>query len=363
MMDGLKAIADLFLAGKKTGKVEPIGEGLINDTYKVILEGESSPSYVLQRINHHVFEDVELLQDNIVKVTRHIRQKLLERGVGDPERKVLEVIPLGDGPRTFYRDPDTSSYWRMLRFIDGVTHQSVDAYHSELCGEAFGAFQSMLSDFPLQIGETIPRFHDMEFRLEQFKEALEKDPRGRAAEVRDMIQELLDKAERYCTLERLHRSGMLPKRICHCDTKVNNMLFDKDGKVLLVIDLDTVMPSFVSSDFGDFLRTAASSIREDDPNVENLEFRKDVFEAFSRGYLRSASHFLTDMEKEILSLSVGLFPYMQCVRFLTDYIQGDTYYKIQYPEHNLIRSRNQLHLLRKVESLEDYIRSFIEGLV
>ena len=186
----------------------------------------------------------------------------------------------------------------------------------------------------------------MELRARQLHEAVSADKAGRMAhpEVRSILADLLRYEDQMCKAERLHREGRLPKRICHCDTKVNNMLFDDDGNVLCVIDLDTVMPSFVFSDFGDFLRTAANTVAEDDPAVEKVTFRMDIFEAFAKGYLEGAGSFLTPIEIENLPYAACLFPYMQAVRFFADYINGDSYYKITYPEHNLVRTRNQVAL-------------------
>ena len=180
------------------------------------------------------------------------------------------------------------------------------------------------------------------------------------SEVADIVAELEAHADEMCKAERMGRAGELPKRICHCDTKVNNMMFDEDGRVLCVIDLDTVMPSFVFSDYGDFLRTGANAVAEDDPHIDKVAFRRDIFEAFTRGYLESA-RFLTPVERDNLPYAVALFPYMQCVRFLTDYINGDTYYKIGYPEHNLVRTRNQLQLFRTVYDQQAYMQDFIRN--
>lgn len=162
-----------------------------------------------------------------------------------------------------------------------------------------------------------------------------------------------------CKAERLHREGKLPKRVCHCDTKVDNMMFDKDGNVLCVIDLDTVMPNFVFSDFGDFLRSAANTSVEDEKDLSKVNFNMDIFKAFSRGYIESAGVFLTPVEVENLPYAAKLFPYMQAVRFLTDYINGDTYYKIAYPEHNLVRTRAQFKLLQSVEAHEQEMKDYI----
>ena len=329
-------------------KVEPLGNGLINDTYKVTTAEADKPDYVLQRINHAIFQDVDLLQHNIEVVTAHIRQKLVESGTTDINRKVLRFIPTASG-KTYYFDG--TSYWRLMVFIPRAqTFETVNAAYSYDAGKAFGHFQAMLADLPEQLGETIPNFHNMEFRLQQLHEAVEADAAGRVKEMQPYLDEIERRAAYMCQAEQLYREGRLPKRICHCDTKVNNMMFDENGEVLCVIDLDTVMPSFIFSDYGDFLRTAANTAAEDEPDLSKIGFNTEIYEAFSSGYLESASTFLTPLEKDLLPYAVALFPYMQCVRFLADYLNGDTYYKIQYPEHNLVRTRAQFRLLQCVEA-------------
>lgn len=217
----------------------------------------------------------------------------------------------------------------------------------------------MLVDIDADLKESIPDFHNMEFRLRQLREAVAADPVGRVAEVKPILDELEKRADEMTKAERLHREGKLPKRICHCDTKVNNMMFDDEGNILCVIDLDTVMPSFIFSDYGDFLRTGANPLAEDDPDIDRVEFDMDIFKAFTEGYLSSAGGFLTPVEVEHLPYAVALFPYMQAVRFLTDYINGDTYYKIKYPSHNLVRTRNQFRLLLSVEAHTPEMKRFI----
>ncbi|MDO4185962.1 MAG: aminoglycoside phosphotransferase family protein [Bacteroidales bacterium] len=329
-------------------KVEPLGNGLINDTYKVTTAEADKPDYVLQRINHAIFQDVDLLQHNIEVVTAHIRQKLEESGTTDIDRKVLRFIPTASG-KTYYFDG--TSYWRVMVFIPRAqTFETVNAAYSYDAGKAFGHFQAMLADLPEQLSETIPNFHNMEFRLQQLHEAVQADAAGRVKEMQPYLDEIERRAAYMCQAEQLYREGRLPKRICHCDTKVNNMMFDENGEVLCVIDLDTVMPSFIFSDYGDFLRTAANTAAEDEPDLSKIGFNTEIYEAFSSGYLESASTFLTPLEKDLLPYAVALFPYMQCVRFLADYLNGDTYYKIQYPEHNLVRTRAQFRLLQCVEA-------------
>ena len=305
---------------KEIREIEPIQSGLINRTYRIVTEG--ADDYILQCINHLVFTDVELLQHNIECVTEHIRAKLLERGEQDVERKVLRFLPTPEG-KTYYFDG--GHYWRVC--------------------------------LPEKLGETIPDFHNMEFRMTQLREAVSLDKAKRRAKMQALIDEIEQDADGMCRAERLYREGKLPKRICHCDTKVSNMLFDAEGRVLCIIDLDTVMPSFVFSDFGDFLRTAACTAPEDEPDVAKVHFNMDIFRAFAKGYLESAMSFLTPLEIEMLPYAVRLFPYMQAVRFLTDYL--DSYYQIQYAEHNYVRTLAQYRLYQEVCKAEPEIQAFI----
>lgn len=328
-------------------KIVPIGNGHINDTFKAV-DSRTGRAYILQRINHNVFRDVDLLQRNIEKVTEHIRTKLSAHGETEIDRKVVTLVKVAGSDKTYVKDGD--SYWRVMLMIeDAVTRESVTPENARHAGMAFGRFQEMLSDMEVEIGESIPDFHNMELRLRQLDEAVTADVAGRLDGVRDLVDELRKRADRGCLAERLYREGKLPKRICHCDTKINNMLFDRDGKVLCVIDLDTVMPSFVFSDFGDFLRTGANKGDEDDRELSRVEFDMDIYRAFREGYLESAGGFLTETEIANLPYAAERFAYMQTVRFLTDYLNGDTYYHISYSDHNLVRARAQFKLLESIE--------------
>ena len=348
-------VAQFNIEGNVT-EVKPLGNGLINTTYKVVTEG-AAPDYVLQHVNNAIFPDVEMLMGNIVAVTGHIRAKYEVAGVDDIARKVLSFVQAKDG-KYFYFDGE--KYWRVMVFIpDTISQSAVTPESSYIVGETFGNFQAMLADIPVQLGETITDFHNMEFRLWQLREAVKENKVGRLAEVQWLVDELEKRAEVMCKGEQLHREGKLAKRICHCDTKVDNILFDQDGKVLCVIDLDTVMPNFIFSDFGDFLRSAANTGKEDDKDLDNVNFNMDIFKAFTEGYLKSARCFLTPLEIENLPYAAALFPYMQTVRFLADYINGDTYYKTQYAEHNLVRSKAQFKLLQSVEAATPAMQAFI----
>ena len=358
----LKDIVAKFAIRGNVSEIKPLGEGLINDTYKVKTAEADQPDYVLQRVNDAVFPDVDMVMRNIDAVTTHIRRKLEEKSETDIDRKVLTFIPLKDDSKKLYAKVE-GKYWRIMIFIpDAITKQAVNPESSRAAGKAFGNFQAMLADIPVQLGETIKDFHNMEFRLRQLREVIAADPVGRVSEpqVQHMLKEIDARAEEMCKAERMGREGILPKRVCHCDTKVNNMMFDKNDNVLCVIDLDTVMPNFIFSDYGDFLRTGANVVAEDCPDMDKVQFNVEIFKAFTEGYLSSASSFLTPVEIENLPYAVKLFPYMQCVRFLWDYLSGDKYWKCQYPEHNFVRANNQLHLLLSIEAHEEEMNAFIK---
>ena len=353
-------IVSRFATEGTVADIRPLGNGLINDTYKVSTKEADAPDYVLQRVNTTVFTDVDMLMDNIAAVTRHIRKKLEAANVTDIDRKVLRFIA-ADGGKLYHREAD-GTVWRMMVFIPNAkTHEAVTPEYSYFAGNAFGHFEDMLVDIPEKLGEVIPDFHNMEFRMKQLREVIEKNPAGRVGE--DAVKQLLDligkDAEEMCKAERMGREGKLPKRVCHCDTKVNNMMFDEEGHVLCVIDLDTVMPSFVFSDYGDFLRSAANTTAEDDPDMSHVAFNEEIFKAFTRGYIEGA-RFLTPVETENLPYAVALFPFMQSVRFLWDYLSGDHYWKCKYPQHNLDRARNQMRLYQCVREHDDMMREYIK---
>ena len=356
----LKEILSLFAIQGAIGEIKPLGEGLINDTYLVKTLEDECPNYVLQRVNEQVFPDVDMVMRNIEAVTKHIRKKLESQGQDDIERRVLQFVPLRQDNKLYA--VVNGKYWRVMVFIpNAITKQAVNAESSRAAGLAFGQFQSMLADLPVQLGETIKDFHNMEFRLKQLRDVLANDPTGRSSEprVKEMLAIIDDRAEEMCKAERMGREGILPKRVCHCATKVNNMMFDDQDNVLCVIDLDTVMPNFIFSDYGDFLRTGANFVAEDCPDMDKVGFNMEIFKAFTEGYLQGAGSFLLPIEKENLPYAVALFPYMQCVRFLWDYISGDKYWKCKYPDHNFDRANNQLHLFLSVESHYEEMKKFI----
>lgn len=344
--DKLKEVVFQFVNKNDATEVKPLGAGHINDSYKV---KSGDKEYVLQRVNHNIFKDVPELQNNIDRVTTHIREKLEERKISDIDRKVLTLIPTHGG-ELYYKDED-GNYWRLMDFIkDSKSYDTINPELAYRAGLAFGNFQKMLADLPGKpLFETIPNFHNMEFRLEEFRDAVKNDKAGRLSKVSSLVKEIESRAEEMTKPERMNREGILPKRTNHCDTKVNNILFDSNDQVLCVVDLDTVMPGYVLSDFGDFMRTGANTGEEDDTNLDNVSIDLDIFAGYTKGYLENAASFLSQVEIENLAFGAKLLTYMQTVRFLTDYLNGDTYYKTKHKEHNLERTLAQFKLLTSME--------------
>ena len=346
----LTEIAGQFDIQGIVSSVKPLGAGHINDSYKVLTESPATPDYVLQRINHYIFKNVDALQNNILRVTEHIRNKLVAAGVEHVENRVLRLAPAKNG-KLYYNDAD-GNYWRILYFIP-ESHSYDEGITPELAlyaGRAFGDFQAMLADLPGEpLVETIPNFHNMESRLATFRQAVKDNKAGRLSKTQYMVDEMEKRADDMCKAERLHREGLLPKRINHCDTKVNNVLFDASNQVLCVVDLDTVMPGYVLSDFGDFMRTGANTGKEDDPDLSRISIDMKIFEAYTKGYLEKAKSFLLPVEMENLAFGAKLLTYMQTVRFFADYLDGDLYYKIHSPEHNWQRTVAQFKLLQGME--------------
>ncbi|NLI71365.1 MAG: aminoglycoside phosphotransferase family protein [Bacteroidales bacterium] len=355
----MEKIIKQFQIKSEPGTIKPLKIGFINDSFIIESKEPNGEWYFLQKINHNVFEDVEGLQKNISIVTDHLRKKLAERGVTDLHKRVLQLVPTKDD-KLFYQDKE-GNYWRVYVFIKGTkSYNDITPELAYKAGLAFGDFQSMLSDLPLDdMIETIPNFHNMEFRLEEFREAVKNNVAGRLEKVQWMVDELENRADEMCIPERLHREGKLPKRINHCDTKVNNMLFDENDEPVCIVDLDTVMPGYVLSDFGDFMRTAANTGAEDDENLENISVDFDIYTAYTKGYLEMAKDFLTPTELGNLAFGAKLLSYMQTVRFFTDYLNGDTYYRITSPEHNWQRTLAQFQLLKEQEENYDKMQKIV----
>lgn len=348
---------------KDVKSITLFGNGLINASYKVETQNGDRKSYLLQKINHNIFKDVEGLSDNIQKITDHIRKKLIKNGESEIDRKVL--TPIGSQcNKAFYKD-DEGNYWRMFLFIDDTKsfEQMKDAKQAAIAGKAFGQFHKLLSDYKGEpLCEVLPGFHNTPMRIDNLKKCVEQNPVGRLEQVKEEVDFLLSKAPEYSKIVEMGSQGILPERIVHQDTKFNNVLLDKDDNILCVIDLDTVMPGYVCIDVGDAIRTGANTAKEDEKDLDKVSFRLDIFEGFIKGFVAETNSFLTKEELETLAFGPKLLTYEQAVRFLHDYIDGDNYYKTEYADHNLVRARTQIKLLKcmdeKYEQMEKMVKQF-----
>lgn len=328
----------------------PYGNGHINDTYLVPTE----PPVILQRINTDVFSSPADVMENILAVTAHLRKKIIAAG-GNPERETLTVIPTVDG-KPFYTDAEGNAF-RMYAFIQGA--QSFDSADSpELfaaSAHAFGKFQNMLADFPAdRLHEVIPNFHNTADRLRQFREALQKDAVGRAASVQREIDFVLSHADCVNRINDAIADGSVPLRVTHNDTKLNNVMLDSaTKKPVCVIDLDTVMPGSLLYDVGDALRFGASTGAEDETDLSKISFDLTYYEAFIRAFLEETQDTVTPRERELLPFSALLMTLECGMRFLTDYLNGDIYFRIHRPHHNLDRCRTQFKLVADIEQKLD----------
>lgn len=338
----------------------PFGSGHINDTFKITTDDPQQSLYLLQRVNHHIFQDIDALMNNIETVCQHLKTKMAHLGESEVLKRTMTIVRTKSG-NTFYKDND-GSYWRVFLLIpDTRSYDILETPEQAFSGGlAFGQFQKQLSDLdPKALVEILPNFHNVEFRLANLRAAIEQDPVDRVKEVKEQLDYIFDREDAMTRILKMGRAGHLPLRITHNDTKFNNVLLDKDDQVQCVIDLDTVMPGYVAYDFGDAIRTIINSAAEDESDLSKVTLNIPLYQAFTTGYLSEAKEFLTDAEIESLGYATHLLPYMQAVRFLTDYIAGDTYYKIGYPEHNLVRTRSQLKLVDELEKNNDILQEIL----
>ena len=336
---------------------EKIKVGNVNQTYKVTYRwGDGSlKSYIVQRVNTYAFRRPEELMHNADLITEHIRAKKQE-GVALHFHHTRE--------RKTYVYDEEGGFWRLTNYIPSVTYsESKNVEVLRRTGEAFGAFQRKLADFPVTgLYETIPNFHNTPKRLETLFADAERDPLGRAAEVREELAYIASVRGEAETLTRLYEAGKLPLRVTHNDTKINNVLFNKDtDEALVIVDLDTVMPGLVGHDFGDGVRFAANRVAEDCPHAEEAECDPERFRAFTEGFLSQTADLLTEAERGTLALSVFDITVELASRFLDDYIVGDKYFNIDYPTHNLVRARCQIALAKDVHQKLPEMQAFIAG--
>ena len=347
------AIAREFALEGEVLSADPYGSGHINDTFKVDVRPGAGPRrYVLQRINHHVFRRPDELMANVERVCAHAYAKLKHSGLPDADRRTLRLIPTRSG-RAWHVDA-AGNRWRCYHFIEGATGHDIvrSPEQAYAAAKAFGAFQALLADLPgSRLHETIPDFHHTPSRFARFQEALAKDAHGRAALAVPEIAFALARAHEVGTVVDALRDGSLPERVTHNDTKLNNVLLDDDTQEgVCVIDLDTVMPGSVLYDFGDLVRTSTSPAAEDETDLSLVRMQLPMFDALVRGYLASAGGFLTPKEKGLLPFAGKLITFEIGLRFLTDWLEGDTYFKIKRPTHNLDRARTQFKLVESIEA-------------
>lgn len=343
----LISIAQNFQLESEVTAVENLGDGFINDTF-IVKTGEGNPKYILQRKNKRIFSPIPAMMENIRKVCDHIKKKV-ELAGGDPMREAMTVIPARDGKLYFLDEED--EYWAVCLFIDDTIAYNA-AETPELAyagGRGIGKFQSLVADLKEPLTDILPGFHNIHYRFKQWDEVLKKDPVGRKTKVTEEINWIESRRDEMLKYWELVENGTIPTRISHNDTKINNILFDKQGEVLCVIDLDTVLSSTVLNDFGDAIRFYTNTGLEDDTILENVSMDMEIFKAFTRGYIEEAKSFLTPKELEYLAFSAKYITFEQVLRFLMDYIDGDNYYKTKSPEHNLVRTRAQYKLLQSIE--------------
>lgn len=334
-------------------QAEPFGQGHIHDTYlaRLRLPDGVDSRCILQQVNTAIFRDPEGLMENIAQVTGHLRAKILAEG-GDPRRETLSLFPAVDG-KVFWRSP-RGDFWRAVAFIDRTYTETVASGPASLyqAARAYGRFQRRLADFPAgRLHVTLPNFHNTPLRFEAFLAALQRDAHNRATNARPEIDLALQRAGEAGFLHERFVRGELPERVAHNDTKVDNVLFDeKSGEGVCVIDLDTVMPGLGILDFGDLVRSGATHAAEDEPDLSKITLDLERFSAIAQGFLEETRSSLTPTELAALPWAARVITFEQGLRFLTDFLNGDTYYKTRHPGHNLERCRTQFKLLRDMEA-------------
>ncbi len=357
MNQDLKQIAAQFKIEGKIESVAQLGEGFINDTFIVKTEGDA-PDYLLQRKNSSIFTDVPAMMENIQKVTTHLKKKIEAEG-GDPLRQALTVTPANDG-KLYHLDSD-GQYWAVCLFIkDTIAYQRAsDGQLSYKGGKGIGLFQAMLADFHEPLTDILPGFHNIRYRFKQWDAVLMNNPVGRKESVATEISWVESRRDEMLAFWELVEKGEIPTRVTHNDTKINNILFDKKGDVLCVIDLDTVLSSTCLNDYGDAMRSYTNTGLEDDSDLSKVSMDVEIFKGFTRGYLSEAMSFLTKTELDYLAFSARYITYEQVLRFLMDYIDGDNYYKTKDKEHNLRRTRAQYKLLTSMEEQYDTMKNIV----
>lgn len=355
-----EAISHFSFGGAVLEK-DAYGNGHINDTFLLkVKEDGCDKKVIFQRMNHDIFKNPVELMENILNVTSYLRTKIEEEG-GEPDRETLNVYKTDEG-LPYYKDSD-GNYWRAYKFIEDATsfdtvENPEDFYQSAV---AFGHFQRMLAEFPAEkLHETIVGFHDTAARFERFKQVVKEDKMGRAASVKEEIQFVLDREDTARVLGDKLKDGILPLRVTHNDTKLNNIMIDnKTRKGICVIDLDTVMPGLAINDFGDSIRFGASTGAEDEQDLSKIECSMELFELYTKGFIEGCDGRLTKAELECLPLGAKVMTFECGMRFLTDYLEGDVYFRVHRENHNLDRCRTQFKLVAEMEKKWDQMEAIV----
>jgi len=360
--DSLREVISNFKVNVDIGSVRPFGNGHINDTFLLNdLDNSGQPGYLLQKVNHHIFKDIEGLMSNISLVTNHLREQYKVMDYVNPEERVLRLVPAYNG--IYYYKDQEGAFWRIYHYLKGTNSYDIVSTEKQAYegGKAFGNFQATLADLNAELlVATIPDFLNMEKRLQAFEAAVVADSEGRVEEVEAQIKFVRDRAAAMCYFQFPENIANIPLRVTHNDTKFNNILLDQQDEAQCVIDLDTVMPGYIAYDFGDAIRSIINTAAEDEADLSKINLNIPLFRAYTDGYFYEAGDFITPEEIDSLMVGVLLLPYMQAVRFLTDYLDGDHYYKIHFEGHNLQRTNAQIQLVLKLEEHQHELAAIID---
>lgn len=330
------------------------GDGNIHRTWKI--ESEDGKYFILQKFNNHVFKDPIGLMENTFLISKHLSIKIGEKNLKWKFPSFYKTVE----NELFYKMED-ETYWRLMDYIDHDSRANENKERYFKAGASYGQFIDLLSDLsPNLIKETIPDFHNLYLRIETLKTIANQTTGHFKSSSEQEIKFLLDQEKRMLQIAELSKAGKFPVRLVHMDTKLDNILFDRKGNPVAIIDLDTVMPGIVHSDFGDALRSFGNTAGEEESDISKISFSLEVFEEYTRGFASSLKSVLTAMEIDTLHLAPGYFSYMQAIRFLIDYLQGSKYYNIKYPENNLVRTRNQIQLLKEITKKEHEMSLIVE---
>ncbi len=366
-----KSVAEMVAVGLLPYPVKSIEEhkgGLINHTFKIVTKNDTDPNFLLQKVNSYIFKDVDLLQSNIRIVTDYIRNELDKQSLTNLNRRVLSpgcILSNGEC-KSYYWDHDCD-YWRLYEYIeDSKSYNAIP--NNDMAfkgGVTLASFHKTLLDFPKdKLPDIIPNFHNLKKRIESLMVKIKDDKFGRVTNAKKEIEFINDNIDEYIKLYEILTSPNIPKRVIHQDPKFNNILFDLNDNPLCMVDLDTVMVGHLYSDIGDAIRTGANSTVEDNPDLNQTNFIFETYQSYINGYLSIAKDFITLNELHSIYISPLIMTYEQSIRFLSDYINGDKYYKYktEYPDHNLIRAKNQIRLFEQMvlnrEKLKDTVINF-----